>query len=399
MNMSHDGLLTSLVRELALELARTGGLPAFVADLDALHAHTRHVREALPETVELFYAAKANSERPILETLADTVDGFDVASGGELTHLRDVVPSARLGLGGPGKTVDEIELALKLGVERFHVESVHELRLLAAITNQLDLTADVLLRVNLPVEHDNNVALVMGGRPSPFGLDSDAVTACTAIVREDPRLRLRGIHTHVASGVSVDGWIRVAEQVVAWADKWAQTHRIRLEEVNLGGGMGVDYTTPHTRFGWPSFGDRIGQLAASYPDVQLRIEPGRSMTAYAGYYITQVLDVRRSFGTMFAIVGGGTHHLRTPVTKGHNQPFEVVPVETWNRSWERPGVHDEAITVVGQLCTPKDRLATAVPVSRLRAGDVVAFAMAGAYGWNISHHDFLLHPAPSFHYV
>jgi diaminopimelate decarboxylase len=393
-------LVPARVRELVLELARSpeSSFPAYVSDLTGLRAHVRAVRAALPDPVEVFYAAKANPERPVLEALTPMVDGFEVASGGELHHVRDVLPDARLAFGGPGKTERELELALKLGVERIHVESAHELRVLAAAADRLGMDAGVLLRVNLPLNMDR-MALAMGGRPSPFGLDPDALGGCTGLLGGAPRLRLRGVHAHLASGLDAGALVSVAEQVVGWAHSWACSHRLPLEEVNVGGGMGVDYGAPQHRFDWQAYGRGLARLAATYPDVRLRIEPGRSLAVYSGYYVTQVLDVKHSLGTAFAVVQGGTHHLRTPVTKGHDQPFEVVRVEHWDRPWERPGVTGEPVTVVGQLCTPKDVLARAVPVEQLRAGDIVVFALAGAYAWNISHHDFLMHPAPAFHYL
>jgi len=129
------------------------------------------------------------------------------------------------------------------------------------------------------------------------------------------------------------------------------------------------------------------------------VEPGRAVTAYCGWYITRVLDVKRSHGQAFAVVAGGTHHLRTPAAKGHDQPFAVLPVGSWPHDWTRPAAAAEPVTIVGQLCTPKDVLAREVQVDRLRAGDLVAFGLAGAYAWNISHHGFLMHPEPGFHYV
>jgi diaminopimelate decarboxylase len=114
-----------------------------------------------------------------------------------------------------------------------------------------------------------------------------------------------------------------------------------------------------------------------------------------------VLDVKHSHGEAFAVVAGGTHHLRTPAAKGHDQPFAVLPVNRWPAPWPasqpRPGVTGQPVTIAGQLCTPRDVLARRVRVSRLRAGDMVAFGLAGAYAWNISHHGFLMHPPPSFH--
>jgi diaminopimelate decarboxylase len=163
--------------------------------------------------------------------------------------------------------------------------------------------------------------------------------------------------------------------------------------------MSVDYSEPENRFHWRRFGDGLADLSEQYPGVQLRIEPGRALTAYAGWYVAEVLDVRPSHGNWFAVLAGGTHHLRTPAARGHDQPFTVVHTEDWAHPWPRPEVTDRPVTLVGALCTPRDVLARDQPVKQLRAGDVVAFAMAGAYGWNISHHEFLMHPPPSFHYL
>jgi diaminopimelate decarboxylase len=112
-----------------------------------------------------------------------------------------------------------------------------------------------------------------------------------------------------------------------------------------------------------------------------------------------VLDVKHSHGEAFAVIAGGTHHLRTPAAKGHNQPFAVIPVTAWAPDLPRPAIAAERVTIAGQLCTPKDILARQIFVTGLRAGDLVIFGMAGAYAWNISHHDFLMHPPPSFHYL
>ncbi|HEY0698989.1 MAG TPA: type III PLP-dependent enzyme, partial [Micromonospora sp.] len=116
-----------------------------------------------------------------------------------------------------------------------------------------------------------------------------------------------------------------------------------------------------------------------------------------GWYLTEVLDVKRSHGEWFAVVAGGTHHLRTPAAKGHSQPLVVHPRAGWEQPWPRPRTDGAPVTFVGQLCTPKDVLARAVDAGPVAVGDTVAFAMAGGYAWNISHHGFLMHDPPEFH--
>jgi diaminopimelate decarboxylase len=367
-------------------------LPAYVHDIAALRAHVRCVRAALPERVELYYAAKANPDPRVLAALRGAVTGYEVASGGELAHVRRAVPGAPIGFGGPGKTPEELAAALRPGVTRLHVESERELRLLAG------RRADILLRVNLPVEPPGAAALMMGGVPSPFGMDPAGVGRCLALLAEPEfaGLRLRGIHAHLASGLDHAAQLALAERIVDWTVRLP----VPVEEVNTGGGMAVDYTDPAARFDWAAFGVGLDRLLRRHRGLRLRVEPGRALTAYCGWYATEVLDVKSAHGEEFAVLRGGTHHLRTPVTKGHDQPFTVLPVDDWPYPWPRPAVRGQRATLTGQLCTPKDVFARAVPgAAGLRAGDRVVFALAGAYAWNISHHDFLMHPHPGFHYV
>ncbi|WP_068926924.1 alanine racemase [Planobispora rosea] len=356
-----------------------GDLPAYVYDLAALDAHAAAVRAALGD-VELYYAVKANPDPELLRVLAPHVDGFEVASGGELAHVRALSPDTPVALGGPGKTDAE----LLADVTRLHVESPSELRRLLALRTASGRPADVMLRVNLDVPVEG-ASLAMGGGATPFGMDPDGVAECLGLL--SPRagqdghgpVRLRGLHAHLASGLDAGRMLRLAEAVLDYA------RAVGITEVNLGGGMAVSYTDPAARFDWKTYGE--GLAALRRPGEVLRIEPGRALTVYCGRYVTRVIDVKRVHGELFAVVAGGTHHLRTPAAKGHDQPLAA-----WSS-----GEAGEPVTIVGQLCTPKDVLARRVPV-RVEAGDVVEFAMAGAYAWNISHHDFLMHPKPAFHY-
>jgi len=440
-------------------------LPAYVYDLDGLGAHLAGIRAALPGRVELFYAVKANPDPAVLRVVARHADGLEVASGGELRHAAATVPAAWLAFGGPGKTAAEIAAAVGAGIFRFHVESPQELRLLGAAALAAGRSADVLLRINPPPPGDaaqpparpgspavlSSAAssqdgspqtgfpsavlspaglspagfpqagfpqagfpspgfpspgfprdgLVMGGQPSPFGLDPAALDDCArwlAAGSDEARaLRLRGLHAHLASGLEAPALLGSAGRVLDFARQWCAAHGVADPEFNLGGGMAVDYRRPDETFDWAAYGR--GLARAVRPGETLRVEPGRAVTAYCGWYVTRVLDVKRSHGQVFVVVAGGTHHLRTPAAKGHDQPFTVLPVAFWPHDWARPAAEAGPVTIVGQLCTPKDVLAREIGVTRLRAGDLVAFGLAGAYAWNISHHGFLMHPPPGFHHV
>ncbi|MDG4784801.1 alanine racemase [Micromonospora sp. WMMD1102] len=370
--------------------------PGYWYDLAGLDAWAAAVRAALPAGVELLYAMKANPDPGILRTLAPHVDGFEAASGGELRHLTEVFPgTAPAAFGGPGKTDPELAAGLAAGVRRFHVESPTELYRLSRLADDRGEITDVLLRVNLPVPVGGAV-LVMGGRPSPFGMSPADARDCAKL--ELPGIRIRGVHAHLGSGLDAPTAAEMARTIVEWA-----VAELDAREVNVGGGMAVDYTDPAARFDWPAYGAALADLLGSYPGRTLRIEPGRVLTVYCGRYRVGVLDVKRSGAEWFVVVTGGTHQFRTPAAKGHSQPFIVLPRPEWAYPFPRPVTGDAGpVTVVGQLCTPKDVLArlpdVAVlpPSGRIAAGDTIVFEMAGAYAWNISHRDFLMHDPPEF---
>ncbi|GAA3753689.1 type III PLP-dependent enzyme [Plantactinospora mayteni] len=369
--------------------------PSYWYDLAGLDASAAAIRAALPPGVELLYAMKANPDPGILRTLAPHVDGFEAASGGELRHLAEVFPgTAPAAFGGPGKTDPELSAGLAAGVRRFHVESPTELRRLARLAVDRDAVADVLLRVNLPVPVGDAV-LVMGGRPSPFGMSPVEARACARL--DLPGIRIRGVHAHLGSGLAAPGAAAVARTIVEWA-----VAELDAREVNVGGGMAVDYADPAARFDWPAYGAALARLLADHPGRTLRIEPGRAMTVYCGHYRVRVLDVKHSGGEWFVVVTGGTHQFRTPAAKSHSQPFTVLPRPEWEYPFPRPVTGAGPVTIVGQLCTPKDVLARIPdaaelpPPGRIAAGDTIVFGMAGAYAWNISHRDFLMHDPPEF---
>ncbi|REE97114.1 alanine racemase [Thermomonospora umbrina] len=376
--------MTDAVRRWAGGPAANDDLPAFVYDLGALREHAAGIRAALAGGPEILYAAKANPDARILAAVAPYVDGIEVASGGELAHVRSALPQTRLAFGGPGKTDAELALAVR-EAERVHVESPYELTRLADLRTDVD----VLLRVNLAGDR-RGVALAMSG---PFGMDPDAIEECREILARAPWVRLRGVHAHLASGLDADAMLRQSAEILQWARPWLDKAGCTdAPEVNLGGGMAVDYSDPSRRFDWATYGSEVASMAQ--PGETLRIEPGRAVSVYAGWYVTRVLDVKKAHGQWYAVLQGGTHHIRTPATKNHDQPFTVLP-----QGGNGPSVGEAPVTLVGQLCTPKDVFARDIRVSHLAVGDVVAFAMAGAYAWNISHHDFLMHPKPGFHYL
>ena len=388
-----DPELTALVHDRA---GRDEPVCLFVHDLAALREHVTALVAALPDRCRMYYAMKANSAAPVLRTLAPIVAGFEVASGGEIEKVRAVDADAPILFGGPAKTPAEIAHALDASVTRIHVESVLELHRVNAAALARGRTVEVLLRVNLAGPFPE-ATLAMAGRPTQFGIDESALPAALDAVTTLPGLRFAGFHLHsLSNNLSAPAHLALLEYYRDTVRAWEQRHGVRVEVLDVGGGIGVDYQDTDHVFDWAAFTEGLAGWTRTLPEHwrEVQFECGRYLTARCGSYAVEVLDVKRNHGVDWALVRGGTHHFRLPSSWQHSHPFTVVPVDRWDDDLPRPEVRDGTVTVAGELCTPKDVLARDAPVALLRAGDVLVFTLAGAYGWDISHHDFLSHPHP-----
>ncbi len=396
--ISMNDALSTLIQD---RLDGSGPVCLYGYDLDQLTGHVSRVVSALPDRCRMFYAMKANTAEPLLRALAPLVAGFEVASGGELAKARAVDQEIPVILGGPAKTEQEIAQALTQQVTRFHVESVLELHRISAVAGRTGQVADVALRVNITGPFPT-ATLSMAGRATQFGIDEAILPEAVETTRRLPHLRLVGFHLHsLSNNLCADAHLELLglyrRRVIGWEREFA----IACEVVNFGGGIGVNYADPAQQFDWQRFTRGLNRLVErSFPSHwrEIDFECGRFLVAACGYYAVEVLDIKRNHGASYLVVRGGTHHFRLPASWQHSHPFTVVSVERWPLPCPRPEIHDLPVTVVGELCTPKDVLARDVVVPRVRAGDVLVFHHAGAYGWEISHHDFLSHPHPEHVY-
>ena len=354
---------------------------AYVYDTSVLRTAAARLRPGFT----LLYAVKANGHPAVVTTMAQACDGLEVASGGELA-LAVAAGARTIAFGGPAKTDAELRAAVEAGA-LIHVESVLELRRLHRLVSS---PVDIALRVNRAAATLGGTHR-MTGAPTPFGIEEEQLPAVAALAAALRGVRVVGFHLHAVSN-NLDAAAHTAfiDDAVAWSVDTAGRLGIDLSYVNVGGGLGVDYT------GGAPFD--LGKLRpqAPPPGVRLTLEPGRYLAAGAGWYAAEVIDLKHTHGRWFAVLRGGTHHFRLPAAWGYSHPFEIMPREAWPYDFPRPEIRDTVVDAAGELCTPRDVLTRAQHVDRLRVGDLLVFGNAGAYGWDISHHDYLRHPYPAF---
>ncbi|WP_230769809.1 pyridoxal-dependent decarboxylase, exosortase A system-associated [Sphingomonas sp. Leaf4] len=372
-------------------LARAGDTPAFLYDGAAIAGRVAALRAALPPSVGIHYAIKANPHADVLALIAPLVDGLDVASGGELVKAIAVKPARAVSFAGPGKRDDELTSTLRAGAT-LHAESEGEVERTLAIADRLGLTPRIAVRVNPDFELRGS-GMRMGGRASPFGVDAARVPA---LVRHIVAAGADWHGFHIFAGsqtLDTAALIETQAATVTLAARLSDEAGHAPAFVNLGGGFGIPYFPGDTPIDITAIGAALGDtLAARDPvlsETGFAIELGRYLVGEAGVYCTRVVDVKRSGDEWFVVVDGGLHHQLAASGNFGTVVRRNYPVALADRMNADPAI---TASVVGCLCTPLDRLADRIALPAVSVGDTIAIFQAGAYGATASPQAFLGHP-------
>ena len=364
-------------------LARKYGTPLYLYSATHIQEHFRAFDAAFARIAHtVCYSVKANSNLSILKLLGKMGSGFDVVSGGELERVLRVDRrwASRVVFSGVGKTVAEIDLALKSGILIFNVESESELSVLAERAAALKKTARMALRVNPDVFAETHPYISTGLREHKFGVPIQRAAELYAQAARYKWLDVAGVSVHIGSQIlSVDPFFAAMQRVAELVQQLtADGHKIRY--VDAGGGLGIPYSdSPNARF---QFLDRAREYAQALTKaisalrIHLLLEPGRTIVGSAGALLTQVLYVKRNGSKRFMIVDAGMNDLLRPALYAAHH--EIIPVERNSRA--ASGVFD----VVGPVCETGDFFARERELPEVPAGDLVAILDAGAYGFSLS---------------
>ena len=376
--------------------ARVGATPFFAYEREMITQRVASVRSALPAGIQLSYAVKANPMPALLQHMSGLVDGFDVASGGELRHALDTrTPAARISFAGPGKTTAELAQAVAAGVT-IELESATELTRVSQISESLGIQARVAIRVN-PDFTVRGAGMRMGGGPQQFGIDAELVPAVLADLAA-AELDFQGFHVFAGSqNLRADSICEAQRRTVDLVIELAAGAPGPVRYLNLGGGFGIPYHERDRALDIAPIGANLAELMATkvgprLPAARVVIELGRYLVGEAGVYLTRVIDRKQSRGKTFLIVDGGMHHQLAASGNFGQVIRRNYPIAVASRMYEEPA---ETVTVVGCLCTPLDLLGTDVVLPRAQIGDLIAVFQAGAYGLTASPTAFLGHPGPA----
>ncbi|HET8826613.1 MAG TPA: diaminopimelate decarboxylase [Terriglobales bacterium] len=357
------------------QLAKRFGTPLYVYSASMIRARVKAFQEAFAaQDHAICYSVKANSNLSILKLLASLGCGFDVVSGGELQRVARVGRSATKAVvfSGVGKTVAEMEAALKAGILLFNLESAPELDALARTAARLKKNARVAMRVNPDVPADTHPYISTGLHKHKFGVPIGQARELYGQIAKSKYLQAAGVSVHIGSQIRDFSSFNAAMERVAELVRQLRQDGHDVEYVDAGGGMGINY-----RDGSDDFASLAAEYAAAVTGplqglgVKLLLEPGRSIVGPAGVLLTRVIYRKTNGDKKFVIVDAAMNDLIRPSL--YQAQHQIVPVLSKN-------AENETVDVVGPICESGDFFARDRELPKTKEGDLLAILDAGAYG-------------------
>jgi diaminopimelate decarboxylase len=359
----------------ATAIAEQYGTPSYVYSRAALEGAFDAYREALSGCPHLIcYAVKANSNLAVLDILARRGAGFDIVSIGELERVIAAGGDpAKTVFSGVGKSAPEMARALELGIRCFNLESAAELEVLNRVAGERDTVAPVSVRVNPDVDARTHPYISTGLKENKFGVSVDEALQVYRRAAALPHIEVQGLDCHIGSQLTeLEPFIDALRRLLALVDQLSG-QGIPIRHLDLGGGLGVRYRDEQP----PAVADYIAAVRAELAgrELELLLEPGRSIAANAGILLTRVEYTKRTPEHNFALVDAGMNDLIRPAL--YQAWMDIQPVaprsDTPALSWD----------VVGPVCETADFLGKERSLA-IAAGDLLAVFGAGAYAFAMS---------------
>lgn len=356
-------------------IANRYGTPTYIYSKAAIVEHFSAYQKACNAIPHLIcYAVKANSNIAILSLLSKLGAGFDIVSGGELDRVIAAGGAAnKIVFSGVGKNREEIRKALELGVRCFNIESTAELSTIDHIAGELGKTASISLRVNPDVDAHTHPYISTGLKENKFGIDIEEALPVYRIANAMEHVEIKGVDCHIGSQLTeLTPFLDAMDRVLLLVDE-LQKEGVKLQHIDLGGGLGVNYNgelPPTPEQYTAAIVNRLGNR-----DIELILEPGRSIVANAGILLTKVELLKTNGDKHFAVVDAAMNDLLRPSLYGAWQDiFEA------NRADHRDR---QRYDIVGPICETGDFLGKDRDLA-INAGDLLSISGVGAYGFCMS---------------
>ena len=351
--------------------------PFYYYDLELLHSTLQTIQRCtanLPQ-YHVHYAIKANANPRLLQIISAAGLGADCVSGGEIhAALQTGFNPSSIVFAGVGKTDREIILALEAGIHSFNVESLPELEVINELAVSLGTKARIAFRINPNVDAHTHAKITTGLNENKFGIDWDDTLSAIRRAQELPGVEYVGLHFHIGSQITdMEPFRKLCEKVNELQNELEKAG-IYTENINLGGGLGIDYEHPDEH-PVPDFA-RYFKIFVDHlqlrPNQQVHFELGRSVVGQCGTLIARTLYVKQGHTKQFVIVDAGFTDLIRPAMYGSHHCTQNISAA--------PELSSEAYDVVGPICESSDVFGKGEILPQTHRGDFIAFRSAGAYG-------------------
>lgn len=354
--------------------------PFYYYDMDLFRKTVDHVAVLAKEhNIKVHYAVKANVERRLLEYISSKGFGADCVSGNEVLHAHDCgFPADQIVYAGVGKTDKEIYNALKLGIEAFNCESLQEIFVINEMARVYGLKANVSVRINPDIDAHTHKYVTTGLYENKFGISQHEFDKLIDIIKKSEHINFYGLHFHIGSQIT-----RVAEvfaleckrvnEIVAYFER----NGLKVDNINLGGGLGVDYDDPDENAiaDFKTWFDTISENIIRGEDQSVHVEPGRSLVAQCATLISRVLFVKSGETKNFLIMDAGMNDLIRPALYGAYHKIENLSAA--QRTFFPT---HQAYDIVGPVCESSDVWGAGRLLPLSVRGDLMAIRSTGAYG-------------------
>ena len=349
--------------------------PFYYYDLTVLRQTLKAINEEASrhEGFVVHYAVKANANPKILQVIREAGLGADCVSGGEIqASIDNGFPSSKIVFAGVGKADWEINLGLDNDIFCFNVESIPELEVINELAAKSNVVARVAFRLNPNVGAHTHANITTGLAENKFGIAMRDMISVIELANKMEHVQVVGLHFHIGSQIlDMNDFHALCNRVNELQDE-LERHRIIVEHINVGGGLGIDYQHPN-RVPIPDFKayfDTYAKHLKLRPGQTLHFELGRAVVAQCGSLITQTLYIKKGATKQFCIVDAGFTDLIRPALYQAYHKIENIsndePTETYD--------------VVGPICESTDVFAKQIDLNCCHRGDLLAIRSAGAYG-------------------
>ena len=381
-----------------VSLAKEYGTPLYVMDEVTLRKIAREYKDAFSsyKKVNMMYASKALMTSQIAKILHEEGFGFDVVSGGEIFTIHNAkVDMNYATFNGNNKTYDEIELALNLNVGRISVDNFYEIKLLDEIAKKKNKVQKILLRITPGIECHTHEYIQTGHLDSKFGFDLTQIDEAVNLIKNECKnLEIKGLHAHIGSQIfETQVYYDEIGVLIKELKRINEVHNLNLDEMNIGGGLGITYTDEDCPPSVYELADvilkSIKENCAKYnfDEPVLYIEPGRSIVGTSGvtlYTIGSYKQVPK--GRKYIAVDGGMADNPRPSMYGAKYVAEIANKKE-NENFEK-------VTVAGRFCESGDILIKDIELNSPETGDILCVYNTGAYGYSMSsNYNRVLKPA------